>query len=189
MKPLSITFCIAVAFLAAAAFGDSDDQKKAFAKLKTLDGTWQGTMKTTPPSPGADGTKTTVTMRVASMGNILMHEMKGEGRPDNPITMFYLDDARLVLTHYCDAGNRPRMSAKTSPDGKTIEFDFIDVAGGTKYGYMRRAVFTLIDADHHIEEWTYMMPGEKPIVARVEFKRVGDAAQASAGAEVHQHGM
>ncbi len=50
-----------------------------------------------------------------------------------------------------------------SPNGKTVEFDFLDVAGGTKWGYMHHTVFTLIDANHHTEDWTYMMPGDKPL--------------------------
>src|SRR5437667_733038 len=33
-----------------------------------------------------------------------------------------------------------------SPDGKTVEFDFVDVAGGTQYGHMHHALFTIIDA-------------------------------------------
>jgi hypothetical protein len=86
--------------------------------------------------------------------------------------MFYLDGDRLLLTHYCDAGNRPRMAARVSPDGKTVEFDFLDVAGGTKYGHMDHAVFTLIDANHHTEDWTYMMPGDKPMHAHIDLQRV-----------------
>lgn len=90
---------------------------------------------------------------------------------DHPVTMFYLDSDRLLLTHYCDAGNRPRMSGKMSPDGKTLEFEFIDVAGGTQYGHMYHAVFTFIDANYHMEEWTYMIPGDKPVHAHFDLQR------------------
>jgi hypothetical protein len=63
------------------------------------------------------------------------------------------------------------MTGTSSPDGKTVEFEFIDVAGSTKYGHMHHAVFNFTDEDHHTEEWTYMGPGDKPVVARMELTR------------------
>jgi len=122
---------------------------------------WEGIVKTYPSTPEADGKHAHATLRVTSMGNALLHEMRLEGRPDNPITMLYMDDDRLTLTHYCDAGNRPRMVAKASPDGKTVEFDFVDVAGSTQCGHMHHAVFTVIDASHHTEDWTFMVEGKQ----------------------------
>jgi hypothetical protein len=111
-----------------------------------------------------------VTLRVTSMGNALMHEMTGPGRPDDPITMLYLDGGRLMLTHYCDAGNRPRMTGKMSPDSKSVEFEFLDVAGSTQYGHMHHAAFTVVDANHHMEDWIFMQ-GDKPVHAHLELQR------------------
>jgi hypothetical protein len=36
---------------------------------------------------------------------------------------------------------------------------------------MYHAVFTIVDADHHLEDWTYMMPGDKPMHAHFELHR------------------
>ncbi len=36
---------------------------------------------------------------------------------------------------------------------------------------MDHAVFTIIDANHHFEDWTYMMPGDKPMHARFDLTR------------------
>src|ERR1700741_2034466 len=151
---------IVLMLLAVAAFAQSDAQK-SFDQLKTLAGTWQGPVTATPPQPDWGNKPVWVSLRVTSRGNALVHEMKEPGTPDDAskddrVTMPYLDGDRLLLTHYCDAGNRPRMAGKTSPDGKTIEFDFLDVAGGTQYGHMHHAVFTIVDANHHTEDWTYM---------------------------------
>jgi hypothetical protein len=152
--------------------GQKSDAQRSFDKLKTVAGTWEGHMTTVPPQADVEGKLTHLSLRVTSMGNAMVHEMTGEGRPDDPITMLYLDGDRLLLTHYCDAGNRPRMVGKMSPDGNTVEFDFLDVAGSTQYGHMHHAVFTVIDANHHTEDWTYMMPGDKPVHAHIDLQRI-----------------
>jgi hypothetical protein len=149
----------------------------AFARLKTLAGNWKG-QAAMGPQPGM-GAPVRVSLRVTSGGDALLHEMVPEGRADDPsngaddpVTMFYIDGDRLLLTHYCDSGkNRPRMAGKLSPDGKTVEFDFVDVSGGTKYGHMHQAVFTIIDADHHTEDWTYISPADKPDHAHIDLVR------------------
>ncbi len=152
--------------------------QKSFDTLKTLAGTWQGPVKVEPPQPDmGDGTAIQISLRVTSRGNALVHEMFEPGkaddptRYDHPLTMLYLDGDRLLLTHYCDAGNRPRMVARTSPEGKTVEFDFLDLSGGNQYGHMYHAVFTIIDANHHREDWTYLMPGDKPVHAHFDLAR------------------
>jgi hypothetical protein len=165
-------FMLPVVFmsLCAVSFAQTDAQK-SFDKLKTLAGSWEGRVTTVPPKPDIEGKLMTTSLRVTSMGNAIVHEMTGAGRPDDPITMLYLDGDRLLLTHYCDAGNRPRMTGKTSPDGKSVEFEFLDVAGSTQYGHMHHAVFTAVDANHHIEDWTYMQPGDKPVHAHFDLQR------------------
>jgi hypothetical protein len=187
MKSLRFMLSIVLMSLTTVAFAQSDAQKsdpqesdaqKSFDKLKTLAGTWQGPVTATPPQPDWGNKPVSVSLRVTSRGNALVHEMKEAGSPDDPahydhpVTMLYLDGDRLLLTHYCDAGNRPRMTGKVSPDGKKVEFDFLDLSGGNQYGHMYHAMFTTIDANHHIEDWTYMMPGDKPVRAHLDLTRV-----------------
>jgi len=150
--------------------GQKSEAQKSFETMKSLAGSWNGRLFV-PEHPELENKSGRVTFRVTSMGNALVHEMTGEGRPDDPITMIYLDGDHLLLTHYCDAGNRPRMEGKMSADGKTLEFSFIDLSGSTQYGHMHHAVFTLIDANHHTEDWTYMEPSDKPIHAHMEYER------------------
>jgi hypothetical protein len=138
------------------------DAKKAFEKLKSLAGSWEGTLMGMPAQ---------ITIRVTSSGNAILHEGKMTGMPDNPITMLYVEGDRLLLTHYCDSGNRPRMQGKLSPDGKTVTFDFLDVSGNSERFLMHDGVFTMIDADHHIEEWTFIVGGKPPVRGRAEFQR------------------
>ena len=177
MKPFRFALAVVLVGLSTAAFTQSNAEK-SFDQMKTLAGDWQGPVTVVPPLPEMSTDKPLhVSMRVTSRGNALVHEMQEAGAPldpnryDHPVTMFYLDDGRLILTHYCDAGNRPRMAGKVSPDGKIVEFDFLDVAGNTQYGHMQHAVFTIVDANHHTEDWTFMMPGDKPMHARMELTR------------------
>lgn len=170
MKSHRYWLSVVVIALSAVALAQSDSQK-SFDKMKTLAGTWEGRVTTVPQQSQIEGALMHVSLRETSMGNALMHEMTGGGRPDDPITMMYLDGDRLLLTHYCDAGNRPRMVGKVSPDGKTVEFDFLDISGSTQYGHMHHAVFTVIDANHHIEDWTYMEPGDKPVHAHFDLHK------------------
>lgn len=185
MKCLRLMLSIVLLSFVTAAFAQSgtpsgveSGAQKSFDSLKTLAGTWQGHVTTIPPMEGmGDNANVEVTLRVTSRGNALVHEMKAAGtaddptRYDHPVTMLYMDGDRLFLTHYCDAGNRPRMVAQTSPDGKKVEFAFVDLSGGTEHGHMDHAVFTAIDANHHAEDWTYMMPGNKPVRAHMDLER------------------
>jgi hypothetical protein len=162
------------------------EAQKSFTELKTLAGVWRGRVTLDPPMKGMGDTDLEVTMRVASRGNSIVHELQEADTPfdaakyDHPITMMYLDEGRLLLTHYCDAGNRPRMTGKLLPDGKTVQFDYLDIAGPTKYGHMKDAKFTVIDANHHIEEWWFEMPGNKVMHARMDLQRKADPVVASA---------
>ena len=191
MKSLRIMLCVVVLMsLATAAFAQTDAQKsdahkssaapapsevqKSFTTMKSLAGEWEGTV-TVPEAPQMSGGKMHASMRVTSRGNALVHEFQEAGTPldatkyDHPVTMLYVDGDQLTLIHYCDAGNRPRMTGKRSPDGKSVEFELKDISGSTEE-HMHHSVFTIIDANHHTEDWTFMMK-DKPIHAHFDLHR------------------
>jgi hypothetical protein len=146
MKSLRLALLLLL-LTATAAFAQSAAQK-TFDQLKSLNGSWDG--------KSSDGKPVQVTFRDTAGGSALMSEIHGMDA-ENMISMFHLDGPnRLMLTHYCGAGNQPRMTATTSSDGKTITFDFLD---GTNLsagpGHMQRVVFTVVDANHHTEDWTF----------------------------------
>lgn len=181
MKSLRFMLSVVLISMCTAVFAQSGAQKpsgqaapseaqKSFEKLKTLAGSWEGTVTSNPKEFITGNNLMQVTLRVTSRGNALMHEMKGDA-PDDPITMLYLEQDRLMLTHFCDAGNRPRMTGRISPDGKTVEFEFLDIAGNTQHGHMQHAVFTFIDANHHTEDWTFMLKGDKMVQAHLDLQR------------------
>ncbi len=185
MKFLRFALCVALLSLTQA-FAQSDmheasaastpsEAQKSFATLKTLAGDWEGPV-TVPEMPQMTGGKPIhVTMRVTSRGHAIVHELQESGTPldatkyDHPVTMLYVDGDQLTLIHYCDAGNRPRMTAMASSDNKKIEFELKDISGSTDE-HMHHSIFTVVDANHHIEDWTFMM-GDKPIHAHMDLTR------------------
>ena len=150
--PSLILACIALAGASALA---QTDAQKAFNTIKSMPGTWE--------SKAPDGRSLQVTFKVVSGGSAVMSEIMGTG-PEDMISMFNLDGPnRLLLTHYCGAGNQPRMQAAVSPDGKTLTFTFVDVTNlaTPDAGHMQRMVLTVLDENHHTEEWTFIDHGKE----------------------------
>jgi hypothetical protein len=147
MRAFRIAVSTLVILASASALAASDAQK-SFEQIKSLSGSWEG--------KAHDGRPVQVSYRVTSMGSAVLSEISGH--EDNMISMFHLDGAnRLLITHYCGAGNQPRMLATASPDGKTITFDFLDATNldSAQPGHMQRLVIAILDANHHTEEWSF----------------------------------
>lgn len=139
--------------------------QQSFDQLRTLAGSWQG--KT------SEGKPVQVSFRDTAGGSALMSEIQGEGHEDM-ISMIHLDGPnRLMLTHYCGAGNQPRMTATTSSDGKTITFNFLDATNvdASGYGRMQSVVITILDPNHHTEDWTFAAAPGKEMKQFFDLKR------------------
>jgi hypothetical protein len=123
------------------------DAHKSFDLLKGMEGNWAG--------KNAQGQPLQVTFRLTAGGSALMSEIHGHG-PENMVTMFHMDGERLMMTHYCGAGNQPRMKVISS-DAKSVSFEFMDGTNiGPGDGHMQHVTFTQPDADHHVEEWVFL---------------------------------
>lgn len=93
-----------------------------FERLKTLVGTWRG--KT---DMGQGPIDLTVHFRLLAGGSVL-EERVFAGTPNEMITMYYDQNGKVALTHYCVLGNRPGMLL-TSSDAKTLKFDLDATCG------------------------------------------------------------
>ena len=141
-----------IIILSASFVSAGSDARKTFDQLKGLEGNWAGT--------NSQGQPLQVTFRLTAGGSALMCEIVGKG-PENMITMFHMDGDRLLMTHYCGAGNQPRMKVVSS-DAKSVSFEFFDgtnIAPGD--GHMQHVTFSQPDADHHIEEWVFLDHGKE----------------------------
>lgn len=135
------------------AFAQTDAQK-AFDSIKALPGTWEG--------KGHDGRPLQVIFKLTGGGSAVLSEIQAP--KEDMISMIHLDGTnRLLMTHYCAAGNQPRMEASLSPDGKIITFNYVDATSlaSPETGHMQKMILTVLDANHHTEEWVFVDHGKE----------------------------
>jgi hypothetical protein len=114
-----------------------------FEKLKRLAGTWV--------VADNDGKPTDQVMSVIKVtaGGSAVHETLFPGQPHEMISVYTVDGADLIMTHYCVLGNQPRMKADAKSPANQIVFKF---AGGgnldpKKDKHMHEATLTIVDED------------------------------------------
>jgi hypothetical protein len=132
-------------------------QNPGFEKLKTLVGTWVATMR--------DGQHATVTYELVSAGSALLERLGGDAHPDmQMVTVYHPDGDRVVMTHYCSAGNQPRMKAEpVIGEVQSLRFTFLDATNLATpgEGHMHGLVVTFHDADSFTQEWTWRENGQE----------------------------
>jgi hypothetical protein len=139
---------------------------EVYAQLTSLAGEWQAEL------PGF-GTLTN-TIRVVSNGKAIEETI---GTPaDNELSVYTLDDERILLTHYCAMtpdGHQVRLlTARLGAAPERLDFIF---AGATNLRsadapHMRRMSMTFGDRDHFSETWTKIERG-KATVFELKFVR------------------
>ena len=93
-----------------------------------------------------------------------MSEIQSDDHAHDMVSLFNMDGSnRLLLTHYCSMGNQPRMQASVSPDGKTFTFNYVDATNlaSPDAGHIQKMVLTLVDENHHTENWTFLDHGKE----------------------------
>ena len=157
--PIVLTL-MALAMLASAQQpAQKSNAENAFDQLKTLAGDWQATAVENGKEMSAP-----LAFRVASGGSALMAHLAA-GSEHEMITMFHRDGEDLLATHYCLIGNQPRMRAVAGSDPSIISFEFKDATNlpSPAAPHMGGVKFTIIDANHHVEEWTVVANGQTTI--------------------------
>ena len=90
------------------------DTRAAFERLERMVGSWTSVERRQGARP------TTTTFRRTGGGKTLVNDAVGM------LTIYHPDGATLMLTHYCGAGNQPRMRLQEF-DGKTMSFAMFDI--------------------------------------------------------------
>jgi hypothetical protein len=156
-----------LALSAAAVLGAESAADPRFERLKSLVGTWTGTAE-----HGESKFPTEVTYRLTGGGTAVM-EILFEGTEHEMSTLDHRDGPDVMLTHYCAAGNQPRMKAVAGDDPAVIHFEF---AGGTnmdaaKDMHMHNAVIRWLGPDHIQSAWTSYQGGEAAGDAKFDLTR------------------
>ena len=139
-----------------------------FEKMKTLVGTWKGTAEM-----GEGPVELTIEYRLIAAGSVL-EERVMQGTPNEMVTMYYDQDGKLALTHYCMLGNRPAMKLGKS-DGKTLAFDFDGEAcciDPKKDTHMHALTLRFEDADTITSSCKSLMDGKPMEGKATTLKRV-----------------
>ncbi len=126
-------------------------------RLKKLAGTWVAADASGKP------TEQVVSVIKITAGGSAVQETLFPGQPLEMVSIYHLDGADLLMTHYCVLGNQPRMKADPASPPNQIRFRF---AGGSnldpaKDMHMHEGTLTFVD-DDHIEFAGVAWEGGKP---------------------------
>lgn len=135
-----------------------------FDKMRTLVGQWEG-----KNSRGA----VRVNYALTSGDAVLMETIVPVGE-NTMVSMYHLDGDRLMMTHYCGAGNQPRMRAgQVSADPREITFTFQDVTNlpSPDAGHMIGVVLAWQSRDRITHVWTWREKGKPDMKEKFELVR------------------
>lgn len=138
-----------------------------FEAIKKLAGDWVENGK-----DGKPGDKVVSSFRVTASGTVV-EETLFPGSDHEMVTMYHLDGADLVLTHYCTLGNQPKMRAESGAEPNRVVFKFVS---GTNLkseaeNHMHQATLTLTDDNHFQAEWVACKEGKPCHTANFDLVR------------------
>ena len=142
-----VVFCAGASMSAAA-----DHPGAAFERLKSLVGTW-----------AVEGSDSEVTYALTGRGTAVMEMFQRE--TGGMASVYHMDGNELRLTHYCGAGNQPRLRASSyDPNKGVLEFlDFVDITNLSEPDayYTREITIVFKDEDHVQITFTGLDHGEE----------------------------
>jgi hypothetical protein len=168
-RTLVATIVLLAAALPLAAEGPNPSPsaaREAFERFRKLEGTWKG--------ESTKGWKEEVRFRTIAGGSAVVESSFDAHPGETMLTVFAMDGERLRLTHYCVAGNQPRLEATAVEDtGRSVTFTFVD--GGNlpsrEKGHMDKAVFRFEDDNHVITRWTWYQEGKERWLEEIRLTR------------------
>jgi hypothetical protein len=144
------------------------DARRTFARLAALDGRWEGR--------STKGWENVLENSSIAKGSaILSTSTFKDAAHEGMATLFYLDGERLLLTHYCEAGNQPTLVASSAgSDGGSVTFTFLRGTGmrSRDDGHMDKVVVRFVDDAHFSSQWTWYQDGKERWLEEITYQRV-----------------
>jgi hypothetical protein len=141
----------------------SVDATAAYSRLKALAGEWD-----------SQSGKAHLSIQLIAGGTALVERESGEKMAEM-MTVYHMDGDRLLLTHYCMAGNQPRMQASAfNRETGDLAFQFLDATNlaNPNAGHMHDVKYHLVDNDHFTASWEFYENGQSKMSETFAYTRV-----------------
>ncbi len=148
---------------------EADDACRAalFDRVKAMEGEWEAVDE-------AGNVQGSSVFRVSSAGSVV-REVMFPGAEHEMTNVYHMDGPTLVMTHYCAAGNQPRMRARpnAAPGTVVLEFDSVTNLTDPDGEYMGALTITIKDRNHATQTWTSYKHGKPQGPTVFEIRRKG----------------
>ncbi len=132
----------------------SEVQRPTLDRLKALVGEWEIVVEGKPALA--------VVVKVTSNGSVV-HETMFPGSAHEMVNIYHQNGDELICTHYCAAGNQPRMRCTSvAPDG-SMRFTFKDVTNlkVPDQEHMGEVVLAFDGQDGYTQRWWSVQQGQR----------------------------
>ena len=153
-KTLIAGAALLVLSLSGAVANDDD----VMSKLTALEGEWI-LLDESGQETGVIGSS----FRLTAAGSALV-ELMFPGNPDGHemVNMYHADGERVLMTHYCAAGNQPRLEVRATNDENRLELGFESITNRSspEADHMHQAEYVLQGEDRLTTHWYSMKDGQ-----------------------------
>lgn len=117
MKNLQYLVILIFIFSGSARAGDEINAVEIFTQLKSLVGVWE--------KEGSTNSNFNISFELTANDTTLIETWNNKGKKHS-LTLYHLNGANLMATHYCPQGNQPRLHLSKSSTLGNISFEYLD---------------------------------------------------------------
>ncbi len=162
---------VGAAFLALALPGaaPADEAGSLMEKLATLEGDW-----VLLDENGEETGQVAATFRMTAGGSVLVERMfPGDENGSEMLNVYHADGDRVLMTHYCAAGNQPRLEVRTTDDANRLQLSFESITNlaSPDADHMHQAEYVFYGKDRLTTRWQSMQGGKLGEAHEFKLKR------------------